>query len=223
MFNSGFWTVGRFAGAPIRVHWTVIILMLYFGGWEPAAWVGVALIVLVHELGHAVLVRAVNARVTEVMVYGFGGYCSWRGQVTARGRALIAWGGVLGQAVLYAIAALFLIQGAGSDRFSFVLLYTLTTSNLYVAAFNLIPVQPLDGASAWPLFGILWDDFRRGTSNRKPPAPPVERPTAEQRPPAEPGETEPSNRVTDPEEAERVFKRVYDGLLREDSDKGEDN
>ena len=213
MFTSGFWTVSHFAGAPVRVHWSVILLMLYFGGWQPGAWLGVMIIVVVHELGHALIVRAVGAQVTEVMVYGFGGYCGWRGTVTPRERALIAWGGVAAQAVLYLVARIVGQTIGAADPFTYVLLDTLTRSNLVLIAINLLPVPPLDGASAWPLISMLYNDLRRGVRGREssPPAPPP--PPAPDGPTSTPERQEASSRVTDPKEADRVFQRVYDDLL----------
>ena len=143
MFNSGFLTLGSFAGAPIRFHWSVVILMLWFGRWHPGAWVGILVLVLMHELGHAMVVRAVRGQVTEVMVYGFGGYCAWRGNVSSRARAMIAWGGVWAQGVLL-IAAVVLspIINPAYDSFGFHLLRSLTTANIMLIVLNLIPRPP---------------------------------------------------------------------------------
>ena len=224
MFNSGFLTVARFAGAPVRVHWSVVLLMLYFGGFRPGAWVGIVVLVMVHELGHAVLVRLVGAHVTEVMVYGFGGYCGWRGFVTDRGRALIAWGGVLAQGIVYAFAIAIRPSVDLYDPFTFALFDSLTRANLFLIAINLLPIPPLDGASAWPLVPILWSDLRRWATARprdrrptSPARPPAAPPSAAQGDPSPPSETgdgeDGSSRVTDPEVAERMFQRVYKGLV----------
>ncbi len=199
--------------------------MLYFGGWEPAAWLGIVVIVLVHELGHAVFVRIAHARVTEVMVYGFGGYCSWQGAVSDRGRAFIAWGGIAGQAILYVIAAIILATVPVYDRFAYVFLYTLTSSNLILAALNLLPIPPLDGAAAWPLVPMLWRDFMRGGGTRPSSNPAAaDKADASKVVPLVPVEPKPppvgsssSSRVTDPEQAERMFQRVYDGLIKDAS------
>jgi hypothetical protein len=37
-----------------------------------------------------------------------------------------------------------------------------TTTNLWIIGFNLLPIEPLDGARAWPLFPLLWRRLRRG-------------------------------------------------------------
>ena len=224
MFDSGFWTVGRFAGAPVRLHWSVLLLMLYFGGWQPGAWVGIITIVLVHELGHAAIVRAVRARVTEVMVYGFGGYCRWEGRVSSREHAMIAWGGVVAQAFLFVIAWSYKQFFPIDSVFMLFLLHTFLGVNLWIIGFNLIPIAPLDGASAWPLIPILRDDLRRWWANRRSPpptprAPPAKREEAKPpnvvpiRPSGPEEDVAAPNRVTDPDVADRMFRQVYDGLV----------
>ena len=213
MINSGFWTFARYGGAPIRVHWTVAFLVLFFGGWRPGAWVGIVFLVLMHELGHAAIVRAVRAQVTEVMVYGFGGYCGWRGHVGPRGRALIAWGGVFAQAIVLVIAWSVRSAMPVQGPFMAALLYALIEANISLIVINLIPIPPLDGASAWPLVPILRDDFMRWWNQKRKPAVharPAKKPDDRS---SEPEQGPPSSRVTDPVEADRVFERVFKGLV----------
>ena len=226
MLNSGFWTITQFAGAPVRVHWTVLLLMLFFGGWEPAAWVGILIIIMIHELGHAAVVRWVGGRVTEVMAYGFGGYCSWQGRVSSRGHALIAWGGVAAQAVLLVLAYVFLAVVPVTDRFTYIVLHTFTQSNLHLILLNLLPIAPLDGASAWPLLPILRDDIKRWWASQRRAKPPVRaKPRAKVIPldpnAAKKAEEASTSRVTDPKEADRIFNKVFKDLVDQPHLKGE--
>src|SRR5579859_4663516 len=102
MFETGFLRLGRIRGAPIRIHWSVALGLLFFTGFrfEPAAWLGFIALILMHELGHALMVLRYGLRVVAVDVHGFGGECRWEGTPTAWQRAAIAWGGVMGQAVV---------------------------------------------------------------------------------------------------------------------------
>src|SRR6185503_15369253 len=95
-------TIANVRGVPLRVHWTTLIAALVFTGFalDPGRWVGFFLLVVVHELGHAALVRRYGFHVEAIEVNGLGGVCAWGGDATAKQRAVIAWGGVLAQAAL---------------------------------------------------------------------------------------------------------------------------
>src|SRR5687767_12828534 len=101
MLERGYWTAFRVRGAPVRLHWTIPLGALLFGGFRfvPAFWGAFFLLILIHELGHATLVRAFGHRVMSIDILGFGGFCRWSGVATQSERGAIAWGGVLAQAV----------------------------------------------------------------------------------------------------------------------------
>src|SRR4051812_22189782 len=105
-FQSGHLTLGRLGGAPLRIHWSTPIGAFVLTGlsYVPGAWLGFVLLVLVHERGHAMLVRLFGGRVVSIDIHGVGGECRWQGHVSDRKRAAIAWGGVLAQAFLLLIA-----------------------------------------------------------------------------------------------------------------------
>lgn len=149
--RSGNLTVGYVWNAPVRVHWSVLIGLVLFGGFRPGAWIGFLVVILAHELGHAVLVRRSGLRVVAVSLHAIGGECQWLGEPTSRSRMLIAWGGVAGQFVLFgfAHALMRLIPGIFSGSFGDPLGRVVFQSNVVMAAFNLLPVAPLDGAEAW--------------------------------------------------------------------------
>ncbi|MFO0592751.1 MAG: hypothetical protein U0441_34730 [Polyangiaceae bacterium] len=164
----GSWTIARLWGVPVRVHWSVIVFALLSGGFKfrPGAWVATLLLILIHEIGHALVVRRVGARATALDVLGFGGLCWWEGRVTPLQRAAIAWGGIWAQLVVFAIAALYVsLRGYPAHTFVADMLHVAVTNNLYLVAFNLLPIQPLDGAEAWSLVPLLW---RRIKGEREP-------------------------------------------------------
>ncbi len=151
-FRDGFLVLGKVWRAPVRIHWTtpIVAFLLTRLSFVPGAWLGFLVIVLVHELGHALVVRSVRAHVLSINVHGFGGTCEWYGNVTAKQRAMIAWGGVIAQAALYGVARLAqtIVPAVGMfDNF----MYALTATNFILIVVNLLPIRPLDGAEAWKL------------------------------------------------------------------------
>ena len=154
--RGGYLTLGRWRGAPVRAHWTLPVCALVFGEgrFVPGYCFGFFLLVLVHELGHAMLVRRYRQRVVSIDIHGLGGACRWSGDPTAIERARIAWGGVLAQAVALAAAHVALaLFGPPETAFAAQLAAAFTTTNLWMIGINLIPVPPLDGAEAWKLPG----------------------------------------------------------------------
>ena len=171
----------------MRLHWTLPLGALVFGRgrFDPGFWVGFILVVLIHEIGHAAMVRRFRCRVLAIDVHALGGVCRWQGEPTAIERALIAWGGVTAQAALYVVTlAAIGVLGDPPTAFAFQLATAYTSTNLYLIAINLLPVPPLDGAEAWKLVPLLARRLRfraprrRGRADVPPPAFDVE-PSAE--------------------------------------------
>lgn len=162
--NRGFWTIGRLAGAPIRLHWTLPLgaLVMSRFTFAPAYWLGFVLLILIHELGHALIVLRYRLGLQEIMVHGVGGYCAHDPARTRFQDSAIAWGGILGQlAALLVTGALLLVLGPPTSVHTAQLAHVFTETNLFLIAINLIPIEPLDGRKAWPLVGMLWERLRR--------------------------------------------------------------
>jgi stage IV sporulation protein FB len=158
-FQDGYLLAGHLGRAPIRLHWSIPLGMLLFtrGGFVPGAWLGIFLIILMHELGHAAMVRLAGARVESVEVMALGGLCRWSGQVGAIDRALIAWGGIFAQLSMLLITLLLgAILPAPTIPFVWELQSVMIETNLFIMALNLLPVKPLDGAECWPIFRLLY-------------------------------------------------------------------
>ncbi len=164
MLERGYLTVFKVRGVPLRLHWTLPVLALFMSGgrFAPGLWIGVLLVVALHEAGHAVLVHRMGLVNLGVDLTGFGGRCRFAGEPTPIARSIIAWGGVLAQLVvlLPSVALIFLIDlpaaGLVADFFD-----ALTRANALLIALNLLPIQPLDGAEAWPLFAHLARERKR--------------------------------------------------------------
>jgi hypothetical protein len=160
MFSSGYVTLGRLGGAPVRVHWSAPLGAFVFTGFAfaPGLWAGFFLLVVLHELGHAALVRRLGYHVVAVRVHAFGGDCQWAGDPTRAEDAVVAWGGVLAQAALWLSTwAVLLVTGWPESPLLVTLAITFTAVNARMILFNLIPIPPLDGHRAWPLIPMLWE------------------------------------------------------------------
>lgn len=162
MLERGYWTAFRFRGAPIRLHWTIPLGAALFSGFRfvPAFWAAFFLLILIHEVGHAILVRAFGHRVMSIDILGFGGFCRWSGVATPSERGAIAWGGVLAQAVALIVTfGILLLFGRPTTTYGAQVAEVFITTNLWLIALNLLPVPPLDGAEAWRFVADL---FRHG-------------------------------------------------------------
>ena len=158
MFQNGYWVVGRLRGATIRLHWSILVsaVVLSRFHWSPGFFVAYPCLILIHELGHALLVWRRGHTVVGVEASGFGGVCHWNGNASPFDEALIAWGGVLAQLAVYAATQLWLaFVGEPRTEFGWQVVSALTGSNLYLIAINLLPIPPLDGARAWRIFSAF--------------------------------------------------------------------
>lgn len=156
MLSSGYWRVASWHGVPIRLHWTIPVGMLFLGGFKirPLFWLAFFVIVLVHELGHAYWVHRFGHKVHRLDITGFGGACVWSGNASGAERSLIAWGGVIAQLCLLAVAVV-LTAVLGWGFLSTSLGYAWTVTNVFLIILNLIPVSPFDGAEAWKIFSAV--------------------------------------------------------------------
>jgi Zn-dependent protease len=180
---------------------------LVFGRFQivPGFWLGFFLLVLIHELGHAIVVRACGMRVNGIDIHGLGGQCRYDGYASSLKIALIAWGGVWAQLVLFAAVRIALLFVEPTGRFAWEMIYAFTESNLWLMALNLLPMRPLDGAEAWPLFKILWERWKLRRQIRQS-VKPMPRPA----PKPVPKKAEPkySERVSDPGKSDELFQRL---------------
>jgi Zn-dependent protease len=147
------------AGVPVYAHLTLLVGLAVVSGFrvKPFAWLGLVIVILVHELGHVLLLRRYRIPVIRVVLHGFGGECEYEDWITPWQRAVVAWGGVLAQFALFAavalLAELHLVPKSVAEGD---LYFTLTGANLLIALFNLLPFPGLDGRDAWRIFRLSW-------------------------------------------------------------------
>lgn len=165
----GYLRIGRWRGVPVLIHWSTPLGALLFSGFTfaPAFWLAFVGLVLLHELGHAWLVLRFGARVLQVEAHALGGFCTWSGRTSALQRAWIAWGGVAAQACVLAGAAIFLLaHGEPATPAGRQVLHVATWTNVFLIALNLVPIAPLDGATAWKALPLLRQRRREAAERR---------------------------------------------------------
>jgi Zn-dependent protease len=181
------WRVGSLFGIPLLIHpsWFVVLVLfaLSYGlRWQQAypQWgtpiafgtggVMVLLLfasVLLHELGHSLVARSQGIKVNSITLFLFGGIAAIDRESKTPGQAFqVAIAGPLVSLGVCLTCALLSRLVPDSNSPAHVLLQSLTSLNLVLVLFNLIPGLPLDGgqvlqAAVWKatgsrLKGVHW-------------------------------------------------------------------
>ncbi|MHB1845779.1 MAG: site-2 protease family protein, partial [Deltaproteobacteria bacterium] len=186
----GAFTVLRLGRIPIRVHWSLLLILPYLAlvigqqfaraaqlagvpvghlALGPYAWgfalsIALFVCVLLHELSHVAVGLRVGAEVHDVTLMMLGGVTNMtKLPPRARFEGLMALAGPLASALL---AALFfgayraIPLGQHDLRFGF---FYLGQINLVLAVFNLIPAFPMDGGRLLRSIFQLWADRASAT------------------------------------------------------------
>ncbi len=164
----------RVKGVPVYVHWSVLLiaaLILVNVIHRPVssllgltAYLGV---LLIHECGHLIAAQRMRCEVLSIHLYPIFGITRFETPWSKFDHCVIAWGGVIAQAVV-ALPVVGWIALFGYTRFQPVnaVLALLGFFNLGVAAFNLLPISPLDGAIAWAIIPESIRRVRNKTASR---------------------------------------------------------
>lgn len=169
--------LGRVAGCPVKVNWTVLVILWLFT-WSlattlphtapgyPAAiyWLagvcGAAVLLaslLAHELSHAVVARRAGVEVSSVTLWLLGGVARLGSDAKTPGAEFrIA---IAGPAMSVGLAAVFgaaaaVAHAAGLPAIVAAVAAWLAAINLLLGVFNLLPGAPLDGGRV--LAAYLW-------------------------------------------------------------------
>ncbi len=170
--KPGYWKLGTWKNIPFYMHWSVFLwLPMYYSSYHDLAWAelslaGFLVLLVVHEVGHAVAAMSRSLRVLAIELHAFRGLCWHEAAYYETDDVLIAWGGVLGQfcVLLLALAAQYAL-GVLSPGMLYTLaplFYVFIKANLVMAAINLLPVEPLDGHRAWRVISLLRKRFSGG-------------------------------------------------------------
>lgn len=176
--RPGTFPLGRIGGVPVRVHWSVLIIMglITWGlaatalppadrGRPPLAYAlaGTAaaavflLGLLAHEVSHAVVARRNGIAVDDITLWMFGGVARLRSEAATPGAELRIAG--VGPLVSLLLGLLFLGLAAAADAAGAPGLLVGSLSwlggiNVLLAVFNILPGAPLDGGRL--LRALLW-------------------------------------------------------------------
>jgi Zn-dependent protease/predicted transcriptional regulator len=185
MFGRSF-QVARIRGIGIEIHpsWLLILALVsytladgwfpdQYSGWSTAAYwaVGIAaalllfVTVLVHELAHAFVAIHRGLPVPKITLFIFGGVSELSRQPRSAGEEFqIAAAGPATSIVISVVCGLAAwLFGHGNEKADGILWY-LSTVNLLLGLFNIVPGFPLDGGRV--LRSIAWkrtNSFRRAT------------------------------------------------------------
>ena len=183
---NGAMPLGRYAGVPIRAHWSVLLTIVLLSTvlaqeilpsaapgattvtyWLTALVTSVVLIacLLGHELAHAALANRFDVRITSVTLWALGGMTAFTDEPpTPRTSALVA---VAGPVESITVGALFWLAASVAspewmNGLPLTCLVWLAIANLGLGVFNLLPAAPLDGGRV--LRAWLW--HRSGDKER---------------------------------------------------------
>jgi Zn-dependent protease len=147
-------------GVSVYLHWSTLLVggVILLGAFDKpaetlAAWGSYFSVLLIHECGHMVVAQRKGCHVSAIELYPIHGLLRYSEPWSRYDDSVIAWGGVLAQAIvgipLVAFAAI-----AGFTRYPVlnVVIGVLGYYSLLIAALNLLPIRPLDGAKAWYVF-----------------------------------------------------------------------
>ena len=162
------------------MHWSVLlaipVALYYVESWlhallAAASYIG---LMVVHELGHAGGARSRGLHVLGIEVYVGFGHCIFEAPEHELDDVIVAWGGVAAQTVvlLVAVAALLMFRALNvpEPEILYPVFVVLITLNMVFIITNLVPVEPLDGATAWRIFR-LWRKKEPNYTVRKPARP----------------------------------------------------
>jgi len=113
-------------------------------------------VILVHEVGHLVAAQRLGCKVNSIKLYPVFGSTDFETPWTRLDHCVIAWSGVLAQAAV-ALPFVAWVSAFGFTHIGVVnaIFAILGYFSLGVAVFNLLPIPPLDGATAWGLLPAL--------------------------------------------------------------------
>ena len=166
--------VAQVRGVDVYVHWSIFafgIVILAGATRKPAtALVGMVAylgLLTLHEAGHLMMARRRGYEAFSMALYPIFGLASFEAPDSRIDRALIAWGGVLAQFVLAVPLTLYIVV-IGYTPFEPLnaVLAILGGYSMLVAAFNLLPIRPLDGSKAWDIVPA-WLEQRRLRRDRR--------------------------------------------------------
>ncbi|MGB7149316.1 MAG: site-2 protease family protein [Terriglobales bacterium] len=169
----------RFSGIDVFLHWSWFLLAFYeiearrgWGhyssiGWNVAEYLALFLIVTIHEFGHALACRQVGGQADQILLWPFGGV-AYVNPPQRPGATL--WSIAAGPLVNVVLAPIIMLVGRMSLLLGWyaavpdlhTLLHSIFWIDIWLLAFNILPIYPLDGGQI--LRSLLWFVMGRARS-----------------------------------------------------------
>jgi Zn-dependent protease len=153
----------KIKGIQVYLHWAWLIVAVYFiqrnHDYESKAfavleYLGLFIIVLMHEFGHAFATRQVGGVSEKILLWPFGGIAYVNAPQRPGAHLWSIAAGPLVNVVLIPVLWVLCQRFATDDSDSSRLLRELFSINLWLLIFNMLPVYPLDGGQI--LQCLLW-------------------------------------------------------------------
>lgn len=168
--------LGRIGGVPIYLDMILVLILIlfshrYFTAGDTQLMsagiiiiVGILASILLHELGHMLAARIWNVGTAEIEIGGLGGVARFSSSLprSVLARTVVYLAGPAANLLLWKSFGLLTTQAwAIGKPMLGIALATLSTINLWLLLFNLLPSYPLDGGhtlDAWlgPILGPVW-------------------------------------------------------------------
>jgi Zn-dependent protease len=158
----------RFSGVDVFLHWSWFLVAVYeikggLGSYSSVTWniveyLGLFLIVLLHEFGHSLACRQVGGRADRIVLWPLGGVAYVDPPPRPGATLWSIAAGPLVNVALVPVLGLFLklsgsMDGATGANFH-LLAHNLFWIDIGLLAFNILPIYPLDGGQI--LRSLLW-------------------------------------------------------------------
>ena len=164
--------IAQVRGADVYVHWSVLVIAAFMlvsatrGAMLTIAGIsGWLAIMFIHECGHAFAAQRYHSKVLSIELYPIFGYTRLEASWSRLSECMIVWAGVMAQIIFAIPVVTFLVvHGYTSAEPINALLALLGPYSLAVVAFNLLPIDRLDGATAWKLLPSLFSTRRSARS-----------------------------------------------------------
>lgn len=170
------YTIGHWRHVPVQLHWSILLVLpwYYLSTWKlmeaTIAMVAFAMLLLIHELGHALVAHWRGLQIHGITLYLFHGLCRMEAPHHEEDDVWVAWGGVGAQLVVLVVATLirYPLQAIPHEVHELLkpLFMMLIPINVITIAINLIPMRPLDGYKAWRVIPLLYKHLQRNKNSR---------------------------------------------------------
>jgi Zn-dependent protease len=173
---KGSFRLFRLFSVQVFIHWSWFVVAVYEVqnrahqysslGWNVAEYLGLFLIVLLHEFGHSLACRSTGGQADQIVLWPLGGV-AYVNPPQRPGAMLwsIAAGPLVNVVLVPVLLVLALVLGRlgiTGDSDLYQLARNLSIINVAILIFNLLPIYPLDGGQI--LRSLLWFWLGRGRS-----------------------------------------------------------